>query len=366
MPNILHIVYPGPGGLSEVGLSLVEEAVRSHPGLHSVLFYGRDPLFPPYARRCQNAGVQFHHIPKRPGWDLAGQRQIAALLARESPGIVLSHLTQALPAAWLYRRRHPSARTIFIEHHSNALKRPLDWALTALGPFAADHCVYLSESYLQEVQAKLGPLTRAPRLSVIPNGVDTTTFTPAPSRRTIPFTIGTQARMVPGKDYDTLLEAFALFRECAPGPVRLQCAGDGPDWPRIEARCGELGLGHHVDWLGMLPKDDLIQAMQSWDVFVLATCGENMSRAVMEAQSCALPVVASAVSGMENCVQHETTGLLVPPADPSALASALTRLHDDDVLRERLGTAARDQALSTFSIGTAWSRYAHLVDRLSA
>ena len=68
-----------------------------------------------------------------------------------------------------------------------------------------------------------------------------------------------------------------------------------------------------------------------------------------EAMALGRPVVACAVGGLLDAVEHERTGLLVPPGDPAALRAAIGRLLTDATLRARLGAAARERAGERFS-----------------
>jgi glycosyltransferase involved in cell wall biosynthesis len=69
---------------------------------------------------------------------------------------------------------------------------------------------------------------------------------------------------------------------------------------------------------------------------------------LMEALACGAPVVATAISGIPELVEHERTGLLVPPRDAGALARALRRLHDDETVGRELGAAGREKVLREF------------------
>jgi len=71
--------------------------------------------------------------------------------------------------------------------------------------------------------------------------------------------------------------------------------------------------------------------------------------------SCGLPVVASNVSGIPELVEHEKSGLLVPPNEPAAIADALERLKADPALRRRLGQAGRAKVLSQFDLQNSTS-----------
>ena len=86
--------------------------------------------------------------------------------------------------------------------------------------------------------------------------------------------------------------------------------------------------------------------MAAGDVFVLASLSEGLPTVVCEAMAAGRPVVATAVDGTPEIVDHGHTGLLVPPGDPPALAEALGRLVDTPELRERMGALAHARAFT--------------------
>jgi glycosyltransferase involved in cell wall biosynthesis len=79
--------------------------------------------------------------------------------------------------------------------------------------------------------------------------------------------------------------------------------------------------------------------------------------ALVEAMACATPVVGSAVGGIPHVVEHEKTGLLVPPGDPTALAAACARLLSDGGLADRMGAAGRRAAEQRYSWPALTARY---------
>ena len=86
-------------------------------------------------------------------------------------------------------------------------------------------------------------------------------------------------------------------------------------------------------------RDDVVDLLCACDVFVLPSRREGLGVAALEAMALGRPVVASRVGGLAESVQHEYTGLLVPPEDSEALAGALERLLGDPALARRLGAA---------------------------
>jgi glycosyltransferase involved in cell wall biosynthesis len=92
--------------------------------------------------------------------------------------------------------------------------------------------------------------------------------------------------------------------------------------------------------VGKIPHDDVGWWMAAGDLFVLPSLSEGLPTVVCEAMNCGRPVVATAVDGTPEIVRDGQTGLLIPPGDPEALATAMARVLDDAGLAERMGAEA--------------------------
>ena len=104
--------------------------------------------------------------------------------------------------------------------------------------------------------------------------------------------------------------------------------------------------------------------MRGLDMFVLPSLGEGIANTILEAMACGLAVVATDVGGNPELVQHGFNGLLVPAADPQALADAIVKLADDADLRLAMGKAGRQMAEQRFSLETMVARYQRLYSSL--
>jgi len=183
---------------------------------------------------------------------------------------------------------------------------------------------------------------------VIPPGVDIARFHPAASHRPQATSILFVGRLDKRKGLDALLRAFPLVRKSFPD-VRLVVVGKGPTEPGSRLLAQVLGIADHVDFRGFATNDELPSYYAAADVYCSpALGGEAFGIVLLEAMACALPVVASDITGYNEVVRHEENGLLCPPNDPAALAAALTRLLSQPDLRAKLGAAglAKARALS--------------------
>ena len=167
-----------------------------------------------------------------------------------------------------------------------------------------------------------------------------------------PVQIVSVGRLAPPKDFPTLVTAVARLPE---GRAHLRVFGDGPLRAELEAQTRALGIEAAVEFAGEVP--DARPHLEDADVFVLSSLSEGMPVSILEAMAAGLPVVASAVPGLEEVVVEGATGFLTPPGDADALTERLGRLVDDPSLRGRLGAAGRVRAEQHFSL-PAW-RNAH-------
>jgi glycosyltransferase involved in cell wall biosynthesis len=129
-----------------------------------------------------------------------------------------------------------------------------------------------------------------------------------------------------------------------------------------EARVRTLGLDHRFRFLGFRPNASELVA--HFDIVAVPSHVEPLGNATLEAMAAGRPVVASRVGGIPEMVVDGETGLLVPPRDPSALATALRALIDHPGMRERMGAAARHRAESMFSVSRHATRVQEIYDRL--
>jgi N-acetyl-alpha-D-glucosaminyl L-malate synthase BshA len=151
----------------------------------------------------------------------------------------------------------------------------------------------------------------------------------------------------------------ALSLICKTRDAALVLVGDGPERPQVQALAATLGLADRVLCLGPLPH--FTELLACADVFLLPSETESFGLAALEALACGVPVVASAVGGLPDVVHHGETGLLVPAADPAALAAAVLCLLENEPRRQAMGRAARADAVARFAPEPAVERYERLL-----
>jgi glycosyltransferase involved in cell wall biosynthesis len=167
-------------------------------------------------------------------------------------------------------------------------------------------------------------------------------------------------RLIERKGVAHLIRALGTVRQTV--PARLVVIGDGPERASLERLARELELADHVEFRGRVTDEALRDAYAAADVFALPSVldarqdTEGLGVVLLEAMNYSVPVIASDIGGIPDIVQHERTGLLVPPGEEDALAAALTRVLRDSMLARRLGDGGSRLLRETF----AWDR---IVDR---
>jgi glycosyltransferase involved in cell wall biosynthesis len=208
------------------------------------------------------------------------------------------------------------------------------------------------------------------QFEVVHSGVDLARFRTAPrdpeaKRRELGLpaaarVVGCVARLAPVKGVQYLLEALPRIRASVPEAV-LVFVGDGELRPQLERRAQELGVDGAVRFLGL--RRDVHEIVHLFDVSVLPSLNEGMGKAAVEAMAAGKPVVASAVSGLQDVIRPGCSGILVPPGDPDALSRAVVDLLRDTDRARSLGEAARREAES-YGVEAMVARLEALYDRL--
>lgn len=154
-------------------------------------------------------------------------------------------------------------------------------------------------------------------------------------------------RLTEQKGFDILLEAFARARTSFPD-WSLFIIGEGPLRQSLEARSQQPDLQGSVTFTGRLDTPSSI--LEISQLFVLSSRYEGFPNALTEAMAMGLPVISTdCPTGPREIIQNGINGLLVPPQDPNALATAMQRLMADPSERARLGHEA-EQIIERYSL----------------
>ena len=189
---------------------------------------------------------------------------------------------------------------------------------------------------------------------VVLNGVDTTFFDPGDRRHheqtgsdKRPLRILSVGRLNWTKGYEYALQAVCDLVDSGVA-CEYRIAGGGEMFDALRFTIDDLNLTDAVRLLGSLDRSRIRAEMRWADVLLHAAVSESFCLVVTEAQAMRLPVVSSDAGGLPENVADGETGFVVPRRDPRALAAMLAKLASAPGLRDRLGRAGRDRAVSHF------------------
>jgi glycosyltransferase involved in cell wall biosynthesis len=173
-----------------------------------------------------------------------------------------------------------------------------------------------------------------------------------------PLRVLMPANFVAVKGHSSLIRAVELLSRRGIA-VRLELAGDGSLEPAIRRQVSRLGVGDHVQFLGRLSHERLLERLSDgeWHVVVLTSVmtavgeEEGTPVALMEAMACGIPVIGTETGGIPELLR-DGAGLVVPPNDPEALAEALRSLAGRPALRSKLGAEGRKRIAEHFCVET--------------
>ena len=225
----------------------------------------------------------------------------------------------------------------------------------------ADHVVATCSDEVDELLRLGGDPSR---ISVVPCGIDPALFGTAdptasarPGASAVPprragRRVVVVSRLVPRKGIDDVIVALTRLPDTellvAGGPPSSAIHAD-PEARRLRDLAERMGVGDRARLLGGVARTDVPALLGSADVVACVPWYEPFGIVPLEAMACGVPVVGTAVGGLLDSVVHGRTGLLVPPHDPAAVATAIGRLLDDPSLRSQMGAEAAARVRERFT-----------------
>ncbi len=221
---------------------------------------------------------------------------------------------------------------------------------------AAAEFVAAETDYSRDLLAARCPASSEKILRVY-NGIELKKFARSDetAREPGPIRLLSVGRLVEFKGFEVLIDACADLRREG---IDFTCEiiGDGLLRDELRARVGETNLAGTVQFSGEQSQDYVLKALAACDIFVLAAVTDRRGASdvfptvIAEAMASAKPVVSTTVAGVPELVAQNKTGLLVPPRDPNALATAIARLIRDDAVRAEYGRTGRERIEREFII----------------
>ncbi len=351
--NIAHILSSFHiGGGERVALDLARHQVQQ--GCRVLAVSLGPPPDGPLAQEFRRIGAQIRTLPNRGrGLDVGLVVRLTQRLRSEGIEVVHTHNPLALiyggPAA-----RFAGAVAVHTKHGGNPTTNRRLWLRRIAGLFADR---YVAVAPLVARSAVESVDCAQEKLCVVKNGIDVELFRPHPAARRevraelgIPegaLVVGTVGRLSPEKNQRLLIDAMAPLLD----PMRrLVLIGDGPERGALEGHVSSrLGpRARFVTFTGA--RADTHRLYPALDVFALTSHREGLPLVIPEAMACELPVVATAVGGIPDVIEHELSGLLVPSGDELGLSLALQRLLEDRSFAQAIAGRVRKLAVDRYSV----------------
>jgi teichuronic acid biosynthesis glycosyltransferase TuaC len=301
-------------------------------------------------------------------------RGLRAALRHEPHRPDLYHAHWLFPTAWATIRATAgtgvpvvaSARGSDVHTYPVRIRRLRRLTRDAMGQ--ATLVTTVSRALMQQAKM-LGPLGMS--IDVVHNGVDDQFFFPVSDRRGLRRDLGlaeegfywvSVCRLVPEKGLAELLGAFARLTARS-ALARLVLVGDGPEGAFLKRQVMEQKLEDRVVFAGRRSPAEVARWLQAADAFVLASHGEGLPNVVLEAMASGLPVVATDVGGTGEVVLKDVSGLLVPPRDVTALASAMRRMSEDPEFAAGFGAEGRKRVEQHFGWNASARRWIDVYEK---
>jgi len=360
------VCYPTVGGSGVVATEMAMALAGRGHDVH-LLSYDR-----PGRLRGGIRGLRFHEVAvsayplfRFPPYDLALTTRM--LEVREEAKVDLFHVHYAIPhavSAFLARSMCGGCLNFVTTLHGTDITvvgsdrsylRPTRFALEQSNAITA-----VSRYLADETQLVFGIRKE---VEVIPNFVDTDRFRPGGRvpwhRRNDGDRILVHAsNFRPVKRVADVVRAFAAIQRQL--PARLLLLGDGPDREHALAVAADLGCQHRVEHLGV--RANLEEVLPQADLFLSASQTESFGLSMLEAMSCGVPCVSTAVGGVAEVLGD--TGRLAPFDAPDQMATVAIELLTNGDLHQRLSEAARTRALEHFSTDRIVSQYEAVYQRV--
>ena len=341
MPTkIAHAVYSLMTGGSEVLAWRIAKALGRN-GRYDCSLYAVD-RGGPLSVALSADGIKYRVFSRKSRIDLKLLRSLTAQLRADKIQLVHTHHIAQLLYAGLAARL-VGAKVVHTEHDFYSLsdRRRLQILLRVLSTMA-DVVTAVSDPVLSFLRDQIG--IPSAKIMTIKNGIDISAYPGAtPIARSKwgwsnnDVVVGCVARLEPEKGVAVLLEAFRLVLMGQPN-VKLLIAGDGGEREQLRSTAGRLGLNGSVQFLGT--RSDIPEVLATCNVIALPSIQEGLPMALLEAMAAGKAIVATRVGAIPEVIRDGRSGILVPPANATSLAQALSVLIGDQSKRQAMGAEA--------------------------
>ena len=358
--KVVHILPSfGMGGAERMAVHLMTHLDKHTFEVIAISLYARQGT--DLERTLDEAGIKTYYLDKRPGMDLNMYPRLATALKTIQPDLAHSHLRvlrYTLPVYW--QRRILAVHTV----HNLANKE-----VNLLGQLV-HHLAFRTKvsavAIAEEVRESIQQLYKLGDIPLIPNAIPVEAYTHSEAKRHTwrqqqgfqedDYLLVCIASMKAAKNQAMLIEAFSDY--ASRGNLvntHLLLVGDGTLRPTLEKQAEGIG---NIHFLGL--REDIPDILSASDVFILPSLYEGNPLSVMEAMAAGKAIIATAVGGVPELIEHEKTGLLIPSGSKEALVKALYHLEANPELAKTMAYHASLEAQTSFAVSGMAHAYGKL------
>lgn len=310
--------------------------------------------------------VQFINIPSVPFWAYKGERFTLPLgwslrkIRKFKPDIIHSHTSfaiglEALMCAKLLKIPLVGTHHTFFDHYLKHVGLDYDWAKKLTWKFSVGYCnkcdlllnpsKVLSDQLIQHGFKKTS--------EVVFNPTDTNFFVPPKEgKKILKSLLGVKnksivysGRVSYEKDIDQIIKAFVIAKKSILD-LKFVVLGDGPEKENLQKLSQRLGVDKDMIFLGRYYLDnDFIKKLCANEIFITASCSENMPVSVLEVMACGMPIIAARAMGLPEIVKDDNNGYLFDPGNIEQLAEKIVSLLNSPELLKKLSEGSRNYSL---------------------
>lgn len=366
MPNVLFLINQTPplAGIQNFLLNLLQHIDHSRFQCTVINFIA----LPDFQDRLRGHPIRVMTLNKKPGHDVKFMFTLKRAIAATEPDIIQTHNWGTLVEGIIAGRMAGVTRFVHAERGTLNL-RGVNIYIQRWLWHCVDRVLCVSDMHKQTMHKAIG--FPSGKIMKIANGVDTLLYRPDPVKRKAgrrlleleddDFCIGAVGHLRSVKNHQLLVESLPKVKHNGQR-LRVCLVGDGPERQRLEQLSRKLGIGGMVKFCGT--QENIPSILNAMDVYVLPSLSEGLSNSLLEAMSCQLPVVASAVGGNVEVVEPGVSGMLFESGNSHHLASVLTEMVLNGNRRTQIGRRARKRVAEMFSLTGMVRAYESLYDSL--
>lgn len=360
--HVLHVsLFLKMGGLESIIMDLAKHIDKSRFKISILCLASFDAE---YKKVLDEIGVTLYHIKREGRYDYAFFTKIIKLLNSEHIDILHAHSGCVFNSAICSKLSSVNA-FVYTEHGlpMNDYGIPFNASLKArledkIAARISGKIFAVSQEICDDMKRRFPASIK--KVDIVTNGVNTEKYKPVADEaykknvkdkfgiddgKTL---IGSVGRLVPIKNYESLIKACSILIHKVGQKIHLILIGDGVEREKLVACAKDSNISQHVTFAGV--QYNIHTLLPALDTFVLPSWTEGTSISLLESQSCGVPAVVSKVGGNPSIISDGVNGFLFDAGDSQEMADKLKALIDDHDLRVRMGQAARSFVEQNYSV----------------